>query len=788
MKHPLLLSYLITPLLLIFTSGVISSCKNEASSENYPTPPASEFTAVEADAQITLSWKAPESQFVSEYSLSWIPGDGNVTLPAEVKTYTASQLTNGTEYTFTLKTVYKNGVLSDPVTQKATPKAAEVSAPENFTAKPGDGEVSLSWSPATSGNIKAYLLTWTPGEGNVLLPAETTSYTVTPLTNGTSYTFTIAAVDNEDRKSAFVSKNATPQEEAFETWPEEGMENVVYINNGIIQLGVDMDRGGSIFHFSDVDTKRNLLNHADEGRFMQQSYYGEADGSNWNGTPWVWNPIQGGGCHGEKARVLSQNITPTSINIVSEPVHWASGEALPECEMEETITLDGRIAHIHYTFRNNGPGATAHTATHQEVPAIFMDNALSNLVFYSGDKPWVNDALTRYTPPSQTSTTIVNEERTRTEHWAAYVDDNDWGLGVYTPGTPQMTLYRFGLGSGPTSGACSYFAPIRTFAITKDLVFEYDVYLYIGTVDQIRNTFYEIRSEGWEIDDSGFPAGYFYIKESDQVSVTDNDYTGPNGSFTLETTGANSSVTTQRVAENISDQVLTFRYKCDKEVGLSVKMEDNAIKTRIMPLSPTSDWSVYSFDLGNLISESGWGSIGSRIQIFLDTETGTQIDIQEMHMRPRTSEEENMASALFIAFTGPENQLAQFEDLTDYFSYSTGYSYLYKAKIGAGDPYIVTAPRSRAIADDENKLSFEYKCVKGGSIELFFKIVAGCSVSGLNFPAANDWTPITFDLTEGKANVLRNDPSALNSGNQMRFDINGINGIPLYIRNIRIHK
>ena len=787
MKHTKLLTYL-TLLLLFFTSGAISSCKNEETSANYPTPPPSEFTATEADAQITLNWKAPESQFVSEYSLTWEPGDGNVSLSAETRTYTANQLTNGTEYTFTLKAIYENGVQSDPVTQKATPIAADVPAPENFTAQSGDKEVSLSWSPATSENIKAYLITWTPGDGNVLLSAETTSYTVTSLTNGTSYTFSIAAIDNEDRKSASVSESATPQETALETWPEEGMEDAVYINNGIIQLGVDMDRGGSIFHFSEVDTKRNLLNHADEGRFMQQSYYGESDGSNWNGTPWVWNPIQGGGSHGEKARVISQNITPTSINIVSEPVHWASGEALSECEMEETITLDGRIAHIHYTFRNNGPGATNHPATHQEVPAVFMDNGLSNLVFYSGDKPWTNDELTRYTPPSQTSGTIVNEERTRTEHWAAYVDDKDWGLGVYTPGTPQMTLYRFGHGSGPTSGACSYFAPIRTFAVTKDLIFEYDVYLYIGTVDQIRDTFYDIRSEGWEIDDSGFPAGYFYIKESDQVTVTDDNYTGTNGTFTLETTGTSPSVTTQRIAENISDQVLTFRYKCDKEVGLSVKMDDNAIKTRIMPLSPTSDWSVYSFDLGNLISESGWGSVGSRIQIFLDTDAGTQIDIQRMRMRPRTIEEENAASALFIALTGPENQLEQFEDLTDYFSYATGYTYLYQAEANADDPYIATAPRTRAIANDENKLSFEYKCAKGGSIEFFFKIIAGCSVSGLNFPAADDWTSITFDITAGKASALQADPSCLNSGGQMRFDINGINGTPLYIRNIRIHK
>ena len=141
--------------------------------------------------------------------------------------------------------------------------------------------------------------------------------------------------------------------------------------------------------------------------------------------------------------------------------------------MEERITLDGRIARIHYTFRNTGPGATDHPATSQEMPAVFVDYALKNLVYYDGSSPWTGGPLRRDVPG------WPNEERTRTEHWAAYVDDSDWGIGVYTPGTPLSTTYRFDGPSGPTGGGCSYFAPIRNFAVAKGLVLEYDVYLYI---------------------------------------------------------------------------------------------------------------------------------------------------------------------------------------------------------------------------------------------------------------------------------------------------------------------
>mgnify|MGYP001015940181 CR=1 FL=1 len=76
----------------------------------------------------------------------------------------------------------------------------------------------------------------------------------------------------------------------------------------------------------------------------------------------------------------------------------------------------------------------------------------------------------------------------------------------------------------------------------------------------------------------------------------------------------------------------------------------------------------------------------------------------------------------------------------------------------------------------------------GGTVELFLKIIAGGSIPGLSFPTASDWTPITFDLSEGKASVLEKFPDACSAGGRMRFDIDGTDGAPLYIRAIRIHR
>lgn len=285
----------------------------------------------------------------------------------------------------------------------------------------------------------------------------------------------VVACRNTENASAPVKGERTP-------------DGKYYIDNGQTRLGVDLERGGSIFFFSAGDG-RNLLNHADEGRFIQQSYYGEPDGSDWHGRPWVWNPIQGGGSNGEKAPILSFEKTANGLRIVSRPVHWASGEPVMAAEMEEQIVLDGTVAHIRYIFRNTGEGATDHPAAHQELPAVFADADLPYLTFYGGDKPWTGDTLTRLIPG------WPNEEHTRTEHWAAYADSTGWGLGVYTPGTPLSTTYRFegdGVG-GPDGGACSYFAPVRTFAIGKGMTFTYDVYLTIGPVSRMRETFDSLR-------------------------------------------------------------------------------------------------------------------------------------------------------------------------------------------------------------------------------------------------------------------------------------------------------
>ena len=262
-------------------------------------------------------------------------------------------------------------------------------------------------------------------------------------------------------------------------------DNWAFLDNGQARLGVKKTSGAGIGWFSASGSARNLINDWDHGRLVQQSYYGQTDGSLWDDKPWRWNPVQGGDWRGHAARVLELKTGTNSLFAKTLPKHWASGADLPEVTMEEWITLTGKVAHVR--FKMSYTGTNAHPVASQEVPAFFAQPDLDTLVLYDGEHPWTGAPLHRSKPG------WPNEGRRIAEHWAAYVDTNDFGVGAFVPVAEEITCYRFGDGRRE-HGACSYFAPLVKFAITPGKVFEYDLFLTLGTTSEIRETFQHIQN------------------------------------------------------------------------------------------------------------------------------------------------------------------------------------------------------------------------------------------------------------------------------------------------------
>jgi len=359
------------------------------------------------------------------------------------------------------------------------------------------GTTILASDKVVTSAVQCYSRFWTREENHSFVDAVSAVVKSKTIADETTKTIRIASSANCYGMTVRCVKesDSTPQassDPGVTPWKENGYEGKTFICNGKIQVGVDMEHGGCVFHLSQASNKLNVLNHYDDGRYVQQSYYGDADGSSWLATDWKYNPVQGGGYkNGYAAKVESSEVTASKIKCTTIPVHWATCQALPECRMMEEITLEGDIAHIRYTFTYNG--TIAHATRGQEMPAVFIIKELNTLVYYDGDSPWSNGELTSEIPVDRL-TTGVNCNLTGSqwsEKWGAYVNSEGWGVGVYTPVSTKAAYYRFG--SDNTDNSCSYIAPVESFALIPGMRRTYDVYLTIGSTEEIRERFGEIQ-------------------------------------------------------------------------------------------------------------------------------------------------------------------------------------------------------------------------------------------------------------------------------------------------------
>src|SRR5207245_1939114 len=117
--------------------------------------------------------------------------------------FTVTGLTNGTTYTFTVAAINAIGTGPDSTASSAfTPTApTPPTAPSGVSGSPRDSAVVLGWTaPASDGgsSITGYRVTpYVNGTARTAIQTNSTStnFTVSGLTNGTAYTFTVAAVN-----------------------------------------------------------------------------------------------------------------------------------------------------------------------------------------------------------------------------------------------------------------------------------------------------------------------------------------------------------------------------------------------------------------------------------------------------------------------------------------------------------------------------------------------------------------------------------------------------------------
>ena len=191
-----------------------------------PTVPAAPtgVTATAGSGSATVSWTAPSDGNSPITSYTITPSTGSTTLTPTVITgnppatsATITGLTNGTAYTFTVTATNSVGTGPASAASNSVTPAAPTSpaAPTGVTATAGNSSANVSWTaPATGGSpITSYTVTpyigttaQTPVTVTGTPPAATA--TVTGLTNGTAYTFTVTATNSVGTSPASAASNA----------------------------------------------------------------------------------------------------------------------------------------------------------------------------------------------------------------------------------------------------------------------------------------------------------------------------------------------------------------------------------------------------------------------------------------------------------------------------------------------------------------------------------------------------------------------------------------------------
>ncbi len=270
-------------------------------------------------------------------------------------------------------------------------------------------------------------------------------------------------------------------------------DRVSYLDNGVIRLGVNLELGGAITYLSISKSYTNLINSYDWGRQIQMSHYsgpvpfapnGKQPKKEWAGLG--WNPIQCGDCFGNRAKILEHRNNGRELYVKCIPMQWPLDNEPGECTFECWIRLKHNTAQVRSRMVNNRADKTQYDGRGQELPAVYTCGPWYRLMTYTNDRPFSGGGL------AQIPAKFPWSGWTATENWAALVDDSEWGLGIWEPGTFKFIggfAGKPGAG-GPKDGPTGYIAPLQEEILDWNIDCDYNYTLIVGRLEEIRKFVY----------------------------------------------------------------------------------------------------------------------------------------------------------------------------------------------------------------------------------------------------------------------------------------------------------
>lgn len=283
-----------------------------------------------------------------------------------------------------------------------------------------------------------------------------------------------------------------------------------YIENDRFKLGIRLSWGGGISYIQDKKSTirglTNLINQADTGRLVQQSYYGtgangEYNPGEFNGSKWSYNPVQGGDQYQNHSRIIDIVVNKNSVYVKSQPQDWSLDNQITPSYMENSYTLYGDNIRVDNRFVDFS--GWQHGYSSQEVPAFYTVSYLDRFTWYDGSKSWTDDKLSHrldlnfWGDSKYAKDCTFYVRNANTETWCAWTNTKEnYGIGLYVPNVDSFFAGRHAYNGtkNPNDGACNYVAPVNIKQLVSFEPIEYSYLIATGSVEEIRAIFKENKS------------------------------------------------------------------------------------------------------------------------------------------------------------------------------------------------------------------------------------------------------------------------------------------------------
>jgi hypothetical protein len=305
------------------------------------------------------------------------------------------------------------------------------------------------------------------------------------------------------------------------------VNEVVWMSNATIKVGINLRAGGHICYLSDINSNVNLVqNGYDKGRQICIDAYQRQDGytqngkvsrtlPNGGGNPASYNTTQGGDfmalagvSGGHSPSLIDYKRVGNSYYVKVRPLFYTMDSEFAQVYIEATYTLLERSVKMEVTYTsfrtdNQFTGGGFDGAA---FPACFVIDPLNRYKCYTGANPWTNDSLDTGVIP------IVNQGqaelgRQLTENWVmAHKPDNSVAVGFCTPNNGQSIyshIKQLEVGVGNPAGTeytggFTYIDTNHDFTIADRSNYAKTMVSYIstGTPAQVQSEFNRLHSIG----------------------------------------------------------------------------------------------------------------------------------------------------------------------------------------------------------------------------------------------------------------------------------------------------